>query len=100
MAQLLRRQEEELAEQQRRIQAQREQIANAVTARLNDADHTPDPQVEHMIGPDANRAASRYRARTATPRRSRSASSGQASRSISAGRLATWTMDSMLVVVL
>jgi len=56
VAQLLRRQEEELAEQQRRIQAHREQITHAVTARLNDADRVPDPQVEHIIGADANHA--------------------------------------------
>lgn len=55
LAQLLRRQEEELAEQQRQIQAQREQIAQAVTARLEAAgrDRGPDPQIEEIVGADA-----------------------------------------------
>ncbi|GAA1965560.1 LuxR C-terminal-related transcriptional regulator [Catenulispora subtropica] len=51
MAQLLRRQEEALTEQQRRIEAHRERIARAVTAGLGA--HDRDRQVEQVSGADA-----------------------------------------------
>ena len=53
LAQLLRRQEEEVAEQQRRIQAQRDQIARAVTARLSVVDRDEESQIEKVVGADA-----------------------------------------------
>ncbi|WP_370345916.1 LuxR C-terminal-related transcriptional regulator [Catenulispora sp. EB89] len=53
LAQLLRLQEAELAEQQRRIQAQRDQIARTVTARLDDDGRDPASQIEEVIGADA-----------------------------------------------
>lgn len=55
LAQLLRQQEEELADQQRRFQEQRDQITKTVTARLDAGDGASDParQVEHVTGADA-----------------------------------------------
>jgi DNA-binding CsgD family transcriptional regulator/sugar-specific transcriptional regulator TrmB len=55
LAQLLRQQEEELAEQQRRFQEQRDQITKTVTASLEAGDGLSDPtqRVEHVIGADA-----------------------------------------------
>ncbi|ACU75081.1 transcriptional regulator, TrmB [Catenulispora acidiphila DSM 44928] len=50
LRQLLRRQEEELAEQQRRIEEQRDQITKAVSASARDSD---DGRVEHIVGADA-----------------------------------------------
>lgn len=55
LAQLLRQQEEELAEQQRRFQEQRDQIVKTVAASLDagEGDGDPGQRVEHVIGADA-----------------------------------------------
>jgi DNA-binding CsgD family transcriptional regulator/sugar-specific transcriptional regulator TrmB len=55
LAQLLRQQEEELAEQQRRFQEQRDQITKTVMAGLDAGDGVADPvhRVEQVIGADA-----------------------------------------------
>lgn len=55
VAQLLQRQEQELAEQQARIQRQRDQITTTVEKRLRD-DTAADGQIEHIIGADAVQA--------------------------------------------
>ncbi|WP_307856693.1 LuxR C-terminal-related transcriptional regulator [Catenulispora pinistramenti] len=55
LAQLLRQQEQELAEQQRRFQEKRDQITRTVTADLDAGGGVGDPaqRVEHVIGADA-----------------------------------------------
>jgi DNA-binding CsgD family transcriptional regulator/transposase-like protein len=55
LAQLLRRQEEELGEQRRLIQARRDDISKAVEARLDAGDGTSDPdgQIEYVVGADS-----------------------------------------------
>ena len=53
LSQLLRLQEAELAEQQRRVQAHRDQIAKTVTAHLDEAEGAGAGQIEHVIGADA-----------------------------------------------
>jgi DNA-binding CsgD family transcriptional regulator/sugar-specific transcriptional regulator TrmB len=53
LSHLLRRQEEELAEHQRRIQAQRDEITKTVTARVQAGEHSTDSQIEEVIGADA-----------------------------------------------
>jgi DNA-binding CsgD family transcriptional regulator/sugar-specific transcriptional regulator TrmB len=55
LAQLLQRQEEELAEQQRRVQAQRDEIAKTVAAHVATQD-APGSQIEHIVGADASHA--------------------------------------------
>jgi DNA-binding CsgD family transcriptional regulator len=54
LTQLIRGREEDLAERQRRIRAQRAEISRVVEDRLDadDAASRPDGQIEHLIGPD------------------------------------------------
>lgn len=53
LAQLLHQQEQELAEHQRRITAQRDAITRIVTARVQAADDRADAHIEHVTGLDA-----------------------------------------------